>query len=102
MQQVLYASNAQADLREIWNFVAEDSLMRADRLILSFRTKLQYLAKWNTLGRPRFELCANCRSYPFGKYCFYYRPTESGIEVLRILHSARDLEQIDFPAFDSE
>lgn len=96
MWQVLYSSRAKTDLQDIWDYVAEDSRLQADRLILSFRTKLQYLAKWNTFGRPRFELCANCRSYPFGKYCFYFRPTESGIEVLRILHSARDLDQIDF------
>ncbi|WP_395740181.1 type II toxin-antitoxin system RelE/ParE family toxin [Prosthecobacter sp.] len=96
MSQVIYAPNAKADLQQIWDYVAEDSQMQADRLILSFRTKLQKLAGGNTLGRPRPDLCTNCRSTPFGKYCFYYRPTESGIEVLRILHSARDLGQINF------
>ncbi len=97
MTSVIYSPDAQADLREIWDYVAEDSTFQADRLILRFRTKLEYLAKWNTVGRPRPELTMGCRSYPLGKYCFYFRPIDSGIEVLRILHSARDIEQIAFP-----
>ena len=96
MPVVVYAPKAQTDLREIWNYIAQDSLIQADRHVLRMRAKLEYLARWNTLGRPRFELCVGCRSYPFGNYCFYFRPTESGIEVLRVLHSARDIEQIEF------
>lgn len=97
MPVVIYSPEAKADLREIWDYIAEDSSFQADRLVLRFRAKLEYLAKWNTIGRPRPELTKNCRSYPFDKYCFYFRPSGSGIEVLRVLHSARDIEQIIFP-----
>ncbi len=48
------------------------------------------------MGRPRPELTAKYRSFPFGKYCFYFRPLEDGIEVLRVLHSARDIGKIEF------
>lgn len=97
MPKVIYSQLADRDLDDIWDYVAQFSVLQADKLWDRFQTRLEYLARWNTLGRSRFELCANCRSHPFGKYCFYFRPTESGIEVLRILHSARDLDQIDFP-----
>lgn len=97
MSKVIYSTEAKADLQETWDYIAEDSPFQADRLILRFREKLEYLAKWQTLGRPRPEFCQGCRSYPFVNYCFYFRPTDSGIEVLRILHSARDIEQIIFP-----
>lgn len=97
MSKVIYSTEAKADLQEIWDFIADDSPFQADRLILRFREKLEYLAKWQTIGRPRPEFVKGCRSYPFGNYCFYFRPTDSGIEVLRILHSARDLDQITFP-----
>lgn len=96
MPTVIYSEQADRDLDDIWDYIAQDSVIQADRLWERFKAKLEYLAKWNTFGPPRFELCANCRSYPFEKYCFYFRPTESGIEVLRILHSARDLDQIVF------
>ncbi|MES2595446.1 MAG: type II toxin-antitoxin system RelE/ParE family toxin [Verrucomicrobiota bacterium] len=96
MAKVIYSPQADRDLDDIWDYVAQDSLLQADRLWDRFRAKLEYLAKWNTIGRLRPELTQNCRSYPFGKYCFYYRPTEAGIEVLRILHSARDIGEINF------
>jgi toxin ParE1/3/4 len=97
MANVLFSDVAKADLREIWDYIADDSPLQADRLIMRFRSKLEHLAKWNTLGRPRPELGQDCRSYPFGKYCFYFRTREDGIEVIRRLHSARDIDQIAFP-----
>jgi toxin ParE1/3/4 len=97
MSNVTYSELADRDLDDIWDYIAEDSVFQADRLWQRMRDKLEYLAKWQTLGRPRPELSKGCRSYPFGNYCFYFRPAGSGIEVLRILHSARDLDQITFP-----
>lgn len=97
MPRVLFSPAADADLDEIWHYVANDSLLQADRLLERFRLKLEHLAQWNTLGRPRPEIARNCRSYPFGKYCFFFRPMDDGIEVIRVIHSARDLDQIDFP-----
>ena len=97
MARVIYSDIAKADLREIWDYVSDDSQLQADRLIERFRSKLEHLAKWNTLGRPRPEISVNCRSYPFGKYCFFFRPIDNGIEVIRVIHAARDLDQIEFP-----
>jgi toxin ParE1/3/4 len=79
MPQVIYSPDAIRDLADIWDYVAEDSVFQADRLIECFRLKLHYLARYNLLGRPRPELARNCRSVPLGKYCIYYRPMEDGI-----------------------
>jgi toxin ParE1/3/4 len=41
---------------------------------------------------PRLQ---NVRTWPvagFQKYLIFYRPIEGGIEVLRVLHGARDLD----------
>lgn len=97
MAKVVYTLQADRDLDDIWDYVAHDSALQADKLWDRFQAKLEHLARWNTIGRPRPELAKGCRSYPYGNYCFYFRPTEAGIEVIRILHSARDIEQIDFP-----
>jgi toxin ParE1/3/4 len=89
--------DAQADLKEIWAFVARDSVMQADRLLNRFQETFQYLASHQGYGRARSELSPGCRSHPFGKYCFYFRTTNDGILLLRVLHSARDIRQIEFP-----
>ncbi len=98
MPRVDLTLDAQADLREIWGYIAQDSVLQADRLLSRFSLKFDYLANHDGLGRPRPELAQNCRSYPLGKYCLYFRPTEDGILLLRVLHSARDIRQITFPA----
>lgn len=97
MSNVTYSALADRDLDDIWDYIAQNSVFQADSLWQRMRDKLEYLAKWQTIGRPRPELCKGCRSYPFGNYCIYFRPSDSGIQVLRILHSARDLDQITFP-----
>ena len=96
MPDVTYSEAAIADLSEIWDFVAEDSIFQADQLLRRFQAKLEFLATCNTIGRPRTDLSPNCRSYPIGKFCIYYRPTPDGIELIRLLHSARDIRRIKF------
>lgn len=97
MPRVDLTPDAQTDLKEIWEYVPRDSVFQADRLLNRFAEKLQHLAAHSGYGRPRPELATGCRSHPFGAYCFYFRQTEEGMLLLRVLHSARDIRQIEFP-----
>lgn len=42
------------------------------------------------MGRAR--QAADLRSFPFGRYVIFYAPVDGGIDVVRVLHSARDVE----------
>lgn len=42
-----------------------------------------------TTRRP---LAADLRSFPFGRYVIFYTPVQDSIDVVRVLHSARDVE----------
>ena len=46
------------------------------------------------MGRSRDELSPDVRSLPFGRYVILYLPLADGIDVVRVLHSARDIEAI--------
>lgn len=46
------------------------------------------------MGRARDELAADLRSFPFGRYVIFYAPTKDGIDVVRALHSARDIDAV--------
>jgi toxin ParE1/3/4 len=46
------------------------------------------------MGRARQELAASLRSFPFGRYVIFYVPIENGINVVRVLHSARDIDAV--------
>ena len=47
------------------------------------------------MGRRRDELGPAVRSFPARSYIIYYRPSSKGVEVLRVLHEARDTSAID-------
>ena len=42
--------------------------------------------------RARKELATDLRSFPFGRYVIFYTPVYDGIDVVRVLHSARDID----------
>lgn len=48
------------------------------------------------IGRSCPELPGKVRSFVLGRYVIFYRPSSDGVEIVRVLHGARDLGQIDF------
>ena len=79
MPEIVYSPDSVRDLQDIWDYIAEDSEFQADKHLQRLRSKLEYLSRWNTLGRPHPELTGGCRSYPIGKSCIYFRPIDTGI-----------------------
>jgi toxin ParE1/3/4 len=86
------------DLVEIWDFIADDSDVNADAFMENIAGKLALLAAQPGMGRQRGELLAELRSFPIGRYVVFYLPTSDGIEVVRVLHNARDLNAHSFEA----
>ena len=37
---------------------------------------------------------SDIRSMPVGRYVIFYLPLPSGIEIVRVLHGARDIESV--------
>jgi toxin ParE1/3/4 len=50
------------------------------------------------MGRARPELAAEVRSHPFRRYVIFYLPMNDGIDVVRVLHSARDIDTAFYKA----
>jgi len=85
---------ASADLLEIWCFIAEDSIPAADRVLESIEHACSAVAEMPGIGRSREELAATLRSVTCGSYLIFYRSKAAGVEVVRVLHGARDLDTI--------
>jgi toxin ParE1/3/4 len=92
MSLVVLRPIAQADLAQIWEFIADDSELQADAFIHRFDAQFQLLASCPGLGRLRDELLPGLRSSPFEKYVIFYRSIEGGVEIARVLQSARDID----------
>jgi toxin ParE1/3/4 len=85
---------ASADLTEIWSYIADDSVANADAFIDKLNDAIQLLARQPGAGRQREELAPGIQSFPFGRYIIFYRADTSEIEIVRVLHGARDIENI--------
>jgi len=55
---------------------------------------MEKLAASPNIGRHRDELLSGLRSFPTGNYLIFYIPLEDGIDVVRILNGARDIEAL--------
>jgi toxin ParE1/3/4 len=91
MPTVTIRPRARIDIAEIWEYIAEDSEVQADAFVDQFDGQFQLLALQPGIGRIRDELLAGLRSLPFERYVIFYRAVERGVEIIRILHSARDI-----------
>jgi toxin ParE1/3/4 len=98
MQPVVIRPKALEDLAEIWAYIAEDSLRQADAFAAAIDREIRDLARHPLIGRARPELLIDLRSLPIGRYVIFYLPRKRGIEVVRVLHGARDLK----PLFDED
>jgi len=92
------SEQADQDLLEIAYYIAQNSIDAADRFIDRIHSRLELLAESPLMGRQRDDLAPSLRSFTVGKYVIFYRPTQDGIEVIRVLHGARDIDSI----FESE
>jgi toxin ParE1/3/4 len=94
MKQVFKRPLAEADLDQIWDYIAEDSPERASNFLRKLYAKMQTLAANPNIGRKRNELLPGLRSFPYGNYVIFYLSIENGIEVVRVLQGSRDIEQV--------
>lgn len=92
MARVTRRPLAETDILDIWDFIAEDSVDEADRWLDALDEKLGLWATQPLMGRDRHELLPGLRSFPFGRYVVFYCPLTDGLDVLRVLHSSRDLD----------
>jgi toxin ParE1/3/4 len=92
MPSVVVRPRALADLADIWAYIAEDSVKHADRFTSLINRQFRTLARRPLMGRGRPELAAGLRSFPVGRYVIFYVPLLTGVEIVRVLHGARDIE----------
>ena len=92
MPTVSVLPRARIDIDGIWEYIAEDSETQADAFVDRLAAKFILLGGRPELGRLRDDLMAQLRSFPFERYIIFYRSVPDGIEVIRVLHGARDVE----------
>lgn len=85
---------AENDLIEIWQYIAEDDQDAATRVLHSLDAKFHLLARNSKLGPARADIAPDLRYFIDGNYLILYRETSEGIEVVRVVHGARSLKTL--------
>ena len=83
-----------SDLKEIWEHIAELNYEAANRTIKKLSQKFDLLAENPQLGKSQDNYVINLRSFPYKKYVIFYFPIEDGVEIYRVFHGARNIEDL--------
>lgn len=95
------SASAAEDLKDIWDYVAQHGENSAVKLVKEINRKFILLRDNPLVGREQNQFLVGLRSFVIKNYFIFYLPLEDGIDILRVLHSSRDIESIFENFFDS-
>ncbi|MEA5420419.1 type II toxin-antitoxin system RelE/ParE family toxin [Spirulina sp. CCNP1310] len=91
----VFTRTAIHDLELILDHLAVvSSINRSEDFLNRLNQLCSKLLAFPKMGRARHELLPNLRSFPLDDVLIFYRPTEMGIEILRVVSSYRDLRAL--------
>jgi len=99
MPEIVVAPAARLDLIEVWDYFDAETgdPQLADRFVSAASATFDKLLRTPGLGRPS-KLAGRPKTTlrlwrvdGFPNYLIFYRPFQNGIEIVRVIHGARDL-----------
>jgi toxin ParE1/3/4 len=93
---IILKPSAKRDIYKIWYEMSQQGMAAADRFVDRIDRRVLSLAEFPDRGAPRYELSKGLRMLVEGKYLVFYRLIGSRVEILRVVHGARDLSRL-FP-----
>ena len=99
-REIFKRPQAERDIEECFVFIAEDDLDKGVFFLVAVEESLTQLAEFPALGAERKfrdERLQNARMWRvkgYEKYLIFYTETEDRIEMIRLLHSSRDIEDL--------
>ncbi len=91
MPRAFRTEQAQRDLEEILDYLDQQGEQTADRFAAKFDGDCELHADHPGLGAPAEEFAPGLRHFAVWNYAIFYQPVPDGIEIIRIIHGARDL-----------
>lgn len=88
------------DLIELATYMAEDNMDASDRFLVAAEETFKQLAQTPKMGKrcqfshPNLIDLRQQAIKGFRRYLIFYRLIDSEVEILRVIHGARDIEDI--------
>lgn len=87
-------AQSEEDLIEIWLYIAQDNPAAADRVLDDIEQCFNMLVDNPQMGRYRPDIAPELRYFISGKYLILYRTLNDGVQIVRVIHGARDLPNV--------
>jgi toxin ParE1/3/4 len=87
-------ARARRDVHCILAHIAQDNPDAARRVAAALADKFAFLARNPGAGRIRPDVREGYRSFPVYEYLIFYRILPPGVQIMRVIHGRRDLEQL--------
>lgn len=94
MADYIISPRAEKDIDKILLFIAADNLEASLKFHERLSNRFEILAENPKIGRERPEIKQDLRSFPEGSYLILYREWAGIVAIVRVLHGARDLDEI--------
>ena len=91
---VVFTPAAERDLDDIWFDIARLNPIAADQTIDNIRKRTEQLGRFPESGPLRPEISETARSLTEGNHLIFYALTNRRVEIVRIVHGARDLANL--------
>ncbi|MBD8545550.1 type II toxin-antitoxin system RelE/ParE family toxin [Sphingomonas sp. CFBP 8760] len=82
---------AQDDIDALWSYTARHDIAAADRVVDRIVHATERLRLFPRSGRDHDDWQPGLRSVPASPYIVFYRVSADRIEIVRVLHGARDV-----------
>ena len=95
MKRFQLSPEAASDIREIWTYIAANSVRAARKLRLELFDACQRLAENPRIGHKRDDLTDQpILFWPVGSYLIVYDPQAKPLSIVRVVHGARDVSSL--------
>jgi plasmid stabilization system protein ParE len=95
MRPFILTPRAEQDVSDIWDYIADDSIEAADRVLAALEKTMHRLAKNPGIGHLREDLADRRHRFILVySYLIIYRHETKPLQVIRILHAARDVQSM--------
>jgi len=95
MNRFVLTPRAKQDVNDIWDSIADHNIEAADRVIGALHSAMAKLAKTPGIGHWREELTdKRHRLFLVYSYLIVYRDKTNPLQIIRVLHAARDVKSI--------
>ena len=95
MTLFILTARAEQDLSDIWEYIAGDNIAAAGRVLDALEKAMYRVARNPGIGHMREDLAdRRHRFFLVYSYLIVYRMETRPLQVIRILHAARDVQSI--------